>query len=55
MNKGFFKIGLLKLVHGPLNLPGQKTRSKNFKTPFFQDIKNSFDWVADMGPEPHQN
>ena len=38
----------------PLNLPGQKTRSKNFKTPFFRDIQISFHGVADAGLEPHQ-
>ena len=34
---------------------GFGTRSKNFKTPFFQDIKNSFHGVTRMGLEPHQN
>ena len=27
---------------------------KNFKTPVFQDIQDSFHGVADMGLEPHQ-
>ena len=43
-----------QLHHEPLKLPGRKTRSKNFKTPFFQDIQNSFHGVADIGLEPHQ-
>ena len=41
-------------VHEPLKLPGRKTRSKNFKHHFFQDIQNSFHGVADIGLEPHQ-
>ena len=28
---------------------------KNLKTPFFQDIQNSFQWPTGIGPEPHQN
>ena len=28
---------------------------KNLKTPFFQDIQNSFQWVTGKGLEPHQN
>ena len=42
------------VVHEPLKLPGRKTRSKNFETPFFQDIQNSFHGIADIGLEPHQ-
>ena len=34
---------------------GWCTLSKNFKTPFFGDIQNSFHGVADIGLEPHQN
>ena len=30
------------------------THPKNFKMPFFQDIKNSFHGVTQMGLEPHQ-
>ena len=28
---------------------------KNLKTPFFQDIQNSFQWATGIGLEPHQN
>ena len=28
--------------------------SKKFKTPFFQDIQNSFQWATGIGSEPHQ-
>ena len=38
----------------PLNLPGRKTRLKNFKMPFFSRYSKSFFLVADMGLEPHQ-
>ena len=40
--------------HEPLKLPGRKAHSKNFKTPFFLDIPNSFHGVADIGLEPHR-
>ena len=36
----------IEVIQEPLKLPGWMTCSKNFKTPFFQDIK--------MGPEPRQ-
>ena len=34
---------------------GFRARSKKFKMPFFQDIKNSFHWVTRMGRKPHQS
>ena len=34
--------------------PGHITRPKNFKTPFFRDISNSFMWVTQSCLKPHQ-
>ena len=42
------------LDHEPVNLPVLAKLVKISKRPCFQDIKNSFYWIADMGPEPHQ-
>ena len=35
-------------------VPRQNTGLKNLKTPFFQDMKNSFHRVTKMNLEPHQ-
>ena len=48
------KQSIRRLGQELLKLRGRMTRSKNFKTPFFQDIQDSFHEVADMGLEPHQ-
>ena len=42
------------IIHGHLEVPGRSTRSKNFKTPFFEDICDSFNEGTHIGPEPHQ-
>ena len=42
------------LDHEPLKLPGRKTCSKNFETPFFQDIQSSFNGEVDIVLKPHQ-
>ena len=41
-------------IRGHLEVPGRSTRSKNFKTPFFEDICYSFNEGTHIGPEPHQ-
>ena len=43
-----------KFRHEPLNWPGQLTRSKILKTPFFKDISNSFHRVTRYGLKPLQ-
>ena len=53
-----FWIGLKWLSNGFYQRqlePGLFTRSKNFKTPFFRDISNSFQWVTQTALKPHQN
>ena len=39
--------------HGHLE-GGRLGSAKKLKTPFFEDIKNSFHQVTHIGPEPHQ-
>ena len=51
----FVEFGLYYvLIHGSLALDGAVVR-KISKRHFFQDIKNSFHWVTQMGLKPHQN
>ena len=47
-------MGLSKARHGSLALDGAVVR-KISKRHFFQDIKNSFHGVTQMGLKPHQN
>ena len=43
-----------KLSNAWITISGWKTQSKNFKTPFFQDINNCFYSVTQIGLKPHQ-
>ena len=38
------KYQLRRFIHEPLKLPGRKTRSKNFKTPFFSRYSKFLPW-----------
>ena len=39
----------------PLNLPGRKTRSKNFKTPFFSRYQKILPWGNSNGSKTSPN